>query len=89
MRILSITTGALFAFVMAGCAFTSEPVQGEGSEEIGTSEEAIKLSEIKAAPAYFGVDNPFAAGGGAVYARFKAFLRRHATVPVPAIPVQD
>jgi hypothetical protein len=80
MRILSITTGALFAFVMAGCAFTSEPVQGEGSEEIGTSEEAIKLSEINAAPAYFGVDNHFAAGGGAVYARFKAFPQKQIDV---------
>jgi hypothetical protein len=85
MRILFLT-GALFAFVTAGCAVSSEAVEtSDGkNEELGTSEAAIKLSEVDPVEAYFGVENRFATTPDAafVYARFEAFTGKQIDVAV-------
>jgi hypothetical protein len=85
MRTLFIT-GALFAFVTAGCAVSSEPVDTSdgNNEEIGASEAALTLSQVDAVEAYFGVENRFATTPDAsfIYARFEAVKGKQIDVAV-------
>jgi len=82
MRILNVTTGALFSLFVAGCAISAEPVETGHGEEIGTFEAAVKLSDIDVVPAYFNHANLFAANGDApwIYALFTTFTGKQINI---------
>jgi len=85
MRALFIT-GALFAFTAAACVSTPDSSESAGDEAVGTSEAAIKLSEITTVPAYFGIDNHFTPNGDDpwIYAQLRAYKGKNVTATVSA-----
>jgi hypothetical protein len=86
MRISNIS-GLLLSLV-AACAAPGEPAGTVESEEIGTTEATVKLSDIDAVPAYFDHGNRYTVSDDAwwIYAHFNAHVGKDVNVDVQIAP---